>query len=77
MKLQEMNVINNTKRIKVENANIKGSISLQGAIIDDIIFQNYNETLNGENKVIFLNPKKILQKNILLKQVGHQVEMKK
>ena len=50
-------VINNTNRIKVENKNIKGSISLQGAIIDDIIFKNYNETLNGENKVIFLNPK--------------------
>ena len=45
-------VINNTNRIKVENENIKGSISLQGAIIDDIIFKNYNETLNGENKVI-------------------------
>ena len=50
-------VINNTKRIKVENENIKGSISLQGAIIDDIIFKNYKETLNSENKVIFLNPK--------------------
>ena len=50
-------VINNTNRIKVENENIRGSISLQGAIIDDIIFKNYNETLNGENKVIFLNPK--------------------
>ena len=50
-------VINSTNRIKVENENIKGSISLQGAIIDDIIFKNYNETLNDENKVIFLNPK--------------------
>ena len=50
-------LINNTKRIKIENENIKGSISLQGAIIDDIIFKNYNETINGENKVIFLNPK--------------------
>ena len=50
-------VINNTNRIKVENENIKGSISLQGAVIDDIIFKNYNETLKGENKVIFLNPK--------------------
>jgi len=50
-------LINNTKRIKIENENIKGSISLQGAIIDDIIFKNYNETLSGENKVIFLNPK--------------------
>ena len=50
-------IINNTKRIKIENDNIKGSISLEGAIIDDIIFKNYNETLDGENKVIFLNPK--------------------
>ena len=50
-------VINDTNRIKIENKNIKGSISLQGAIIDDIIFKNYNENLNGENKVIFLNPK--------------------
>ena len=50
-------LVGDTKRIKVENENIKGSISLQGAIIDDIIFKNYKETLNGENKVIFLNPK--------------------
>ena len=50
-------VINNTNRIKVENENIKGSISLQGGIIDDIIFKNYKETLDGEKKVIFLNPK--------------------
>ena len=49
--------INKTNRIKVENENIKGSISLEGAVIDDIIFKNYRETLNSENKVIFLNPK--------------------
>ena len=49
--------INSTNRIKVENENIKGSISLEGAIIDDIIFKNYKETLNEENRVIFLNPK--------------------
>ena len=52
-----IDAINKTKRIKVENENIKGSISLQGAIIDDIIFKNYKETLDGENKVVFLNPK--------------------
>ncbi len=50
-------VINKSKRIKVENKNIKGSISLEGGVIDDIIFKNYNETLNGEKKVVFLNPK--------------------
>lgn len=49
--------INKTARVKIENENIKGSLSLQGAVIDDIIFKNYKETLNGENKVTFLNPK--------------------
>ena len=49
--------INKTERIKIENENIKGSISLEGGIIDDIIFKNYKETLSGENRVIFLNPK--------------------
>ena len=33
-------VINKTNRIKIENENIKGSISLQGGVIDDIIFKN-------------------------------------
>ena len=49
--------INKTKRIKIENKNIRGSISLQGAIIDDIIFKNYKETLNSDKNVVFLNPK--------------------
>jgi len=50
-------VINNTKRIYVENENIKGSISLEGGIIDDIIFKNYKEKLGEEENVTFLNPK--------------------
>ena len=56
-KITRNDAINKTNRIKVENENIRGSISLQGAIIDDVIFKNYKETLNSENKVIFLNPK--------------------
>jgi len=42
--------INKTKRVKIENENIKGTLSLEGAIIDDIIFKNYKETLNSEIK---------------------------
>ena len=49
--------INKSKRIKLENQNIKGSISLQGAVIDDVTFKNYKEKLNSENNVTFLNPK--------------------
>ena len=48
--------INKTSRIKLENKNIKGSISLKGAIIDDVVFKNYKEKLNSINKVTFLNP---------------------
>ena len=55
--LSRSEVINKTGRIKVENENIMGSISLEGAIIDDIIFKNYKETLDSETKVSFLNPK--------------------
>ncbi len=55
--ISRSDAINFAKRVKLENENIKGSISLQGAIIDDVIFKNYKETLNGENNISFLNPK--------------------
>ena len=49
--------INKVKRIKLENNNIKGSISLEGGVIDDIMFKNYKNNLNSNDEVIFLNPK--------------------
>ncbi len=49
--------IKNVDRIKLENKNILGSISLEGGIIDDITFKNYKKSLESEEKVIFLNPK--------------------
>ena len=60
-KITRNDVINNTKRVSVENDEIKGSISLEGAIIDDIVFKNYKEELGGEENVIFLNPKNSLK----------------
>jgi len=56
-KMVRDDTIDSVARIKIENNNIKGSISLQGAIIDDIIFKNYKESLESDQKVIFLNPK--------------------
>jgi len=56
-KISRNEAINSVDRIKLENENIKGSISLQGGIIDDITFKNYNESLESNEKVIFLNPK--------------------
>ncbi len=49
--------INKAKRIKIENEKIKGSISLQGGIFDDLSFKGYKEDLSKDDKVIFLNPK--------------------
>ena len=49
--------INNSDRISFENENIIGSISLSnGGAIDDFTFKNYNEKLNGKEKIILLNP---------------------
>ncbi len=48
--------INSSKRIKFENKNVKGSIALKGGLIDDITFKKYNETLESEKKVTYLNP---------------------
>ena len=56
-KIARNDAIDSVARAKIENNNIKGSISLQGAIIDDIIFKNYKESLESDQKVIFLNPK--------------------
>ena len=53
--------IKESERVQFENKNIKGSISLLGGAIDDLIFKNYTETLEGENKITLLHPKKFSQ----------------
>ena len=47
------------QRVKFENNNIKGSISLMGSAIDDLIFKKYTETLNGNDEVVLLNPRNL------------------
>ena len=44
-------------RVNIDNENITGSISLKGAIFDDLSFKKYQKKLGSEEKVIFLNPK--------------------
>ncbi len=46
-------------RIKFENDNIIGSISLKGASIDDLTFKNYKVTLDNEQRVTLLGPRNI------------------
>ena len=48
--------IKSSKRINFENENVKGSISLKGLLIDDIIFKKYNKDVDSDEKVKYLNP---------------------
>ena len=58
-KLSREDAIKENQRIEFENDNIKGSISLLGGIIDDLTYKKYTETINKEDYVILLNPKKL------------------
>ena len=55
--LSRKEALNKDERIIFENDNVKGSISLKGAIIDDLLFKNYNAKLEGKKKVVLLNPR--------------------
>mgnify|MGYP000302050605 FL=1 len=48
--------IKSSKRINFENENVKGTISLKGFLIDDILFKKYNTEVNSNEKVKYLNP---------------------
>ena len=58
VELSRDQALKESNRVEFENQNIKGSISLMGGTIDDLIFKNYTETLDGKNKITLLNPKK-------------------
>ena len=46
-----------SKRIQFENQSITGSISLKGAAIDDLIFKEYNVSLDNKEKIKLLAPR--------------------
>ena len=79
-----------SERVKFENENIKGSISLKGASIDDLTFKNYKVALEDDEKVVLLGPRNIdegyliesgfvtntkILKFQILKQFGHRLEI--
>tara|TARA_B100001029_G_C15052627_1_gene451912 strand:+ start:470 stop:2155 length:1686 start_codon:yes stop_codon:yes gene_type:complete len=59
VELSREEALDKTERIEFENENIKGSISLVGGVIDDLIFKKYTKSLESTEKVIFLNPKSL------------------
>ena len=46
-----------SERIQFENQSIVGTISLKGAIIDDLTFKDYKVSLENEEKISLLNPR--------------------
>ena len=56
LKISREDSIKRTNRVLLENNKIKGSISLEGAVIDDLSFKNYREDLGSNKNVVFLNP---------------------
>ena len=59
VKVSREEAIDQNERIQFENENIIGSISLKGAIIDDLTFKNYDTTLESDVNVTLLNPRNI------------------
>ena len=59
IKVSRDEAINQNNRINFENNNVKGSISLKGALIDDLTFKQYNTDLKSNINVALLNPRNI------------------
>ena len=59
VKISRNEAMDQNDRINFENNNVKGSISLKGAIIDDLTFKQYNTDLESSTNVTLLNPKNI------------------
>ena len=47
------------KRVQFENQSIIGTISLKGAIIDDLTFKDYKVSLENEEKITLLSPRNV------------------
>ena len=58
-KLTRKEALTENERVPFENNSVVGSISLKGAAIDDLTFKEYNVELNGNEKVILLNPRNV------------------
>ena len=59
VKITRNEALAENNRIQFENDDVVGSISLKGAIIDDLTFKKYNVVLNGKEKVVLLSPRKV------------------
>ena len=58
-KLSRADALKENDRIQFENGSVVGSISLKGAVIDDLTFKEYNIELNGSEKITLLSPRNV------------------
>ena len=58
-KINRVDAINSSKRVRFENNNVLGSISLEGAVIDDLRFKKYKTELNSDENIVLLNPRDV------------------
>jgi YidC/Oxa1 family membrane protein insertase len=58
-KISRTDALKENDRIKFENSSVVGSISLKGAVIDDLTFKEYNVELNGSDRITLLNPRNV------------------
>ena len=57
--ISRTDAVSSEQRVRLENEKLTGSISLNGALIDDVVLKTYKETLDKNSKqVVILNPKK-------------------
>jgi len=59
VQISREDALNKSERVQFENQNIFGSISLNGAAIDDLTFKNYKVSLDSDERVTLLNPRNI------------------
>ena len=59
VQISREDALKESKRVQFENESIIGSISLKGAVIDDLTFKNYKVNLESDERVILLGPRNI------------------
>jgi YidC/Oxa1 family membrane protein insertase len=57
VQISREDALKESKRVQFENQSIIGSISLKGAVIDDLTFKDYKVSLESNEKITLLSPR--------------------
>ena len=59
VQISREDALEENKRVQFENQSIVGTISLKGAVIDDLTFKDYKVSLESNEKITLLSPRNI------------------